>query len=241
MRDRGSWLRRDGSSIRSSGRARCGSCGDREVDRAGRPGPGDQRGHAGQLGEAGPRDSRRGRCAGSWPRTSGRSWPGCGGRTPSWRWSVMSSSDPWSCGSRRRRAGERGRVHRCPEDRARRAARGGLPGAGGVRVVVLQVARPAADAPRRRGVSGWRRRSGRCSTTRAAPTARPRIGTSCARRAGGCRRTRSRSSMAELGLAGREPKRAGGPDPPGQDGRAAPDLVKRTFTAPAPDVPGAAT
>ncbi|WP_405430919.1 transposase [Micromonospora sp. NBC_00617] len=29
-----------------------------------------------------------------------------------------SSSDPWSCGSRKRRAGERGRVHRFPEDRA---------------------------------------------------------------------------------------------------------------------------
>ena len=25
-------------------------------------------------------------------RMSGRSWLGCGGRTPSWRWSVMSSS-----------------------------------------------------------------------------------------------------------------------------------------------------
>ena len=39
------------------------------------------------------------------------------GRTPSCGWSVMSSSDPWSCGSRRRRD-DRGIVHRRPEDRA---------------------------------------------------------------------------------------------------------------------------
>jgi transposase len=37
-------------------------------------------------------------------------------RTPSCGWSVMSSSDPWSCGSRRRRD-DRGIVHRRPEDR----------------------------------------------------------------------------------------------------------------------------
>jgi hypothetical protein len=40
------------------------------------------------------------------------------GRTPSCGWSVVCSSDPWSCGSRRRR-GERGVVRRRPEDRAR--------------------------------------------------------------------------------------------------------------------------
>src|SRR3954471_11916637 len=59
---------------------------------------------------------------------------------------VLTSSDPWSCGSRRRRD-DRGIVHRLPEDRPRRAPRAVLPLAGRVGVVVLQVARPAADRP----------------------------------------------------------------------------------------------
>ena len=33
-----------------------------------------------------------------WARMSGRSWRGCAGRTPSWRWSVMSSSAAWPSG-----------------------------------------------------------------------------------------------------------------------------------------------
>ena len=33
-----------------------------------------------------------------WVRMSGPSWPGCGGRTPSWRWSVMCSSAAWPSG-----------------------------------------------------------------------------------------------------------------------------------------------
>ncbi|MEU5943621.1 transposase [Micromonospora sp. NPDC047548] len=64
-------------------------------------------------------------------RTNAPSWSGCVRRTPSWRWSVTCSSDLWSCGSRRRRS-ECGRVRRRPEDRARRAARGDLPGVGAV-------------------------------------------------------------------------------------------------------------
>ena len=38
------------------------------------------------------------RVTGRWMRMSGRSWPGCGGRTPSWRWSVMSSNAAWPSG-----------------------------------------------------------------------------------------------------------------------------------------------
>src|SRR5947199_1085009 len=75
----------------------------------------------------------------------------------------MSSSDPWSCGSRRRRD-ERGVVHRLPEGRPWRVPREVLPVAGGVGVVVLQVARPTTDAPwaatrraRRRGARVVRR------------------------------------------------------------------------------------
>ena len=42
---------------------------------------------------------RRGGPTGRCPRMSGRSWPGCGRRTPSWRWSVMCSSAVWPSGS----------------------------------------------------------------------------------------------------------------------------------------------
>ena len=41
---------------------------------------------------------RRGRVTARWVRMSGRSWRGCGGRMPSWRWSVMSSSAAWPSG-----------------------------------------------------------------------------------------------------------------------------------------------
>ncbi len=56
------------------------------------------------------------------------------------------SSDPWSCGSRRRR-GEHGALHRLPEDRVSGTPREVLPVAGGERVVVLQVAPAPADGP----------------------------------------------------------------------------------------------
>jgi len=53
----------------------------------------------------------------------------------------MCSSARWPSGSGMRwAAGSRGRVHRRPEGRSRRPLRGVLPGAGGARVVVLQVA-----------------------------------------------------------------------------------------------------
>ena len=39
---------------------------------------------------------------------SGRSWRGCAGRTPGWRWSVMSSSAAWPSGSRTRWGGSGG-------------------------------------------------------------------------------------------------------------------------------------
>ena len=41
---------------------------------------------------------RRGMAPVRWMRMSGRSWPGCVGRTRSWRWSVMSSSAAWPSG-----------------------------------------------------------------------------------------------------------------------------------------------
>ena len=50
------------------------------------------------------------------PGMSGPSWPGCAVRSLSCGWSVMSSSEAWSSGSRRRR-GEPGPLHRLPEGR----------------------------------------------------------------------------------------------------------------------------
>ena len=58
---------------------------------------------------------RRGDGTGRWVRMSGRSWPGCAGRTPSWRWSVMSSNAVWPSGSRTRWGGSGGRPDRRPE------------------------------------------------------------------------------------------------------------------------------
>ena len=104
----------------------------------------------GTLGNWVNADKRRrgegGRGAGL--RMSGRSWPGCGRRTPSWRWSVMSSSAAWPSGSRTRWGGSGGRLDRRPEGRAPDPARGGLPGAGSVPVLVLQVAKTARSPPR---------------------------------------------------------------------------------------------
>src|SRR5215470_9197805 len=41
---------------------------------------------------------RRGMALARWTRMSGRSWPGCVRRTPSWRWNVSSSAAwPFGC------------------------------------------------------------------------------------------------------------------------------------------------
>jgi transposase-like protein len=40
----------------------------------------------------------RGDGTGHWMRMSGPSWPGCAGRTPSWRWSATCSNAAWPCG-----------------------------------------------------------------------------------------------------------------------------------------------
>ncbi len=99
--------------------------------------------------------------AARWAGTRGRSWRGCGGRTPSCRCGVMCSSAAWPSGSPARwAAGSRGRVHRRPEGRPRRPARGGLPRAGGVPVVVLQAeGRGAAAAGRAAAAAGSRGRA----------------------------------------------------------------------------------
>ena len=88
-------------------------------------------------------------------------------RSPSCGWSVMSSSYPWSCGSRRRRD-DRGVVRRRPEDRAWCSPCDLLSSPRAQRVVVLQVAHPAsnpasttAGRPRRGGQAIVRRLGGR--------------------------------------------------------------------------------
>ena len=55
--------------------------------------------NAGTLGNWVNADKRRrGEGTARWMRMSGRSWPGCARRTPSWRWSVMSSNAAWPSG-----------------------------------------------------------------------------------------------------------------------------------------------
>src|SRR5690349_14858919 len=61
--------------------------------------------------------------------------------TPSWRWSAMCSNARSPSGSRTRWGGSGGRADRRPEGAAPHPRRGGLPGAGSVPVLVLQMAR----------------------------------------------------------------------------------------------------
>ncbi|MFJ5034973.1 transposase [Streptomyces sp. NPDC088560] len=63
----------------------------------------------------------------AWTRTRGPNLHGCARKLTSFGWNVMSSSDQWSCGSRRRRSDSCG-LHRRPEDQPPGAARRILPG-----------------------------------------------------------------------------------------------------------------
>src|ERR671911_2684334 len=168
---------------------------------------------------------------------SAPSWCSCAGTWLSCGWSVMSSSDPWSCGSRRRRD-DRGVVHRLPEDRARCVPRAVLPGAGSARVDVLQVAQPAPDATpptagrARRGGEGVLPGLGR-------DTGHLRI----AAGVGGLIEAGWRvskktvaASMARQGLQGRCPKRKRRSlTRPDKAAAPVPDLVQRDFSADAVD------
>jgi len=84
-----------------------------KADRGGGPGPGIKEGTLGNWCERRPAPPRDGNAR--WARMSGPSWPGCGRRTPSWRWSVMCSSARSPSGSRTRWGGSGGRPDRCPE------------------------------------------------------------------------------------------------------------------------------
>src|SRR4029450_3920906 len=96
----------------------------------------------GTLGNWGDGEKRRrGGGTGALVRMSGRSWPGCAARTLSWRWSVMCSSAASPFGSRTRWGGSRGGLHRVPGGRSPHPGHGGLQGAGGLPLVVLQMAR----------------------------------------------------------------------------------------------------
>jgi len=71
--------RRDVRSVLQGGRCPAGPR-HWQADRAGGPGPGDQRGHLGNWVNLDKR--RRGARPGRWMRMSGRSWPRCARRTP---------------------------------------------------------------------------------------------------------------------------------------------------------------
>lgn len=85
------------------------------------------------------------------------------------------------------------------------------------------------------GVPGWRPRSGRCSTTRAAPTAALASVSSCASRDGQVSDNTIAQLMADLGPTARAKRRRRSLTRQGT-GAAAPDLIKRAFTAPEPNV-----
>src|SRR5829696_5682776 len=145
----------------------------------------------------------------------------------------MSSSDPWSCGSRRRRD-DRGVVHRLPEDRARCSPRAVLPGARCARVHVLQVAGPPTDASpgapgraRRRG-EGVLRRVGRDAGTYGSP----RVFEDLVEAGWRVSKKSVAASMVRQGLAGRCPKRKRRwLTRPDKAAAPIPDLVKRDFAA----------
>ena len=173
------------------------------------------------------------------PRGTLRSSSGCGRRTPSCGWSVMSSSDPWSCGSRRRRS-ERGTLHRRPEDHVPGAARGRLCPARGVGVVVLQVARPGAGPGcrttvcTRRGTGAARPSTGRSRWGSRRPvdcTARRGCTPTCSMMAGRSARRRSRTRCAVKGLVARRIRRRNGLTRQDKTAPKFPDLLNRDFTA----------
>ncbi len=187
--------------------------------------------NAGTLGNWVNADKRRrGEVTACWVRMSGRSWPGCGGRTPSWRWSVMSSSAAWPSGSRTRWGGSGGRLDRRPEGSAPDPAGGELPGAGGVPVLVLQVeGRAARAAGSAAGPAQSRGRPPVRGARRQVRLAEDHRGPA------GCGWRVSENTVAELmrelGLAARRKKKRRATTRPGRGRWRAPDLVKRDFPA----------
>ena len=144
----------------------------------------------------------------------------------------MSSSDQWSCGSRRRRD-ERGIVRRRPEDRPWRAPHDRRAGRwGSQRVVVLQVARPAPTPRQARRVSldaavkpSFDTSGGRYGS--------PRVLADLVEDGWRVSKKSVAASMARQGLIARREASAALADPSGQGRSTDPDLVRRDFTAPA--------
>src|SRR5205809_177338 len=106
--------RRAGSSSRTSRRARSGWSG-RRVSRS-RRWPETLVSATGRSGTGStPSGAAVVRATAGRVRTSGPSWFGCAGRTPSCGCGVTYSNAAWSSGFRKRWAGSRGRVHRGSE------------------------------------------------------------------------------------------------------------------------------
>ncbi len=144
----------------------------------------------------------------------------------------MSTSDPWSCGSRRRRD-DRGIVHRCPKDRARRRPREVLPMVGGVGVLVLQVTRPAptARAQRRAKLDTAVKASFDDSGGTPHTYASPRVWEDLVEDGWKVSVNTVAESMARQGLIGRSPKRKRRSlTRPDKAVDPIPDLVRRDFS-----------
>src|SRR3954453_7807713 len=154
----------------------------------------------------------------------------------------MSSSDPWSCGSRRRRS-ERGPLHRRPEDELPGATHPDLPAAGRLPGLVLQVGpapgarptHPERAAPRRsrhRRCRGLRDRAGAAWLAAAAPgSARGRLGG-----VGEDGASQRADSMRRQGLVARRIRRRAGLTRQDKTAPKFPDLLKRDFTTTGPNL-----
>ena len=143
----------------------------------------------------------------------------------------MSSSDQWSSGSKRRR-GDRGVVHRLPEDRLQGSPRAELPGSVGLGVLVLQV---EGSSHRPRGSSDA------ASSTPAVKQSfeasertygSPRVYEDLVDDGWTVSKRTVEHSMAAQGLCGRPKRKSHNLTSPDKAAEPVPDLVNRRFTAP---------
>src|SRR3954449_1646776 len=150
----------------------------------------------------------------------------------------MSSSDPWSCGSRRRRS-ERGPLHRRPEDQLPGATHADLPAAWRLVGMVLQVgsARPRAwPAHRHRAAPerGRRRRGAGIHGARGLHGS-PRLHRALRESGWLVSEKTVAASMRRQGLVARRIRRRHGLTRQDKTAPKFPDLLKRDFTAAAPN------
>ena len=127
-------------------------------------------------------------------------------------------------------AGSRGRVHRSSEGRSRRPLRGVLPGAGGARVVVLQVA-VRGCSPRRARRDRLKAEVARLFAEHKGKRGSPMIAAELHDQGWAVSKNTVAALMREMGLAARRKKKRKATTRPGKGRWRAPNLVKRDFPA----------